>query len=294
MKKKIIVIIIFIVLIIVLLYLFGIGGKRTDVYLQEYSVSSDGSTIKIKVGVSSSSGYIRNVRIKHSGTNQFLTFYSTFGINNKINSKNEFELDVNELCGEIYFYQGDEGDYFNEGHCGYKCVLEKDSNEKWILSSSKVEEKSNISTITNTTNNMTMPNTNVVASDNTALQNQELEEKDYSIDIDKVKIQVDNSTVTPISISIIITNNNENELTYGEEFKIQKMVDREWGDLEYLPNTIWNAMAYITKGKSQTTKKLNLEYTYGELSEGIYRVVKPVYDGNGNEVNIYSDEFEIK
>ena len=48
-------------------------------------------------------------------------------------------------------------------------------------------------------------------------------------------------------------------------------------------------MAYITKGNSQTNKKLNIENYYGELENGIYRVVKPVFDGN-----IYSDEFEIE
>lgn len=92
MKKKVLIILIFLIIAMILLIFFGIGSKRTDVYLQDYSVLNDGNTIKIKVGVSSSSGYIRNVRIKQSGTNQFLTFYSTFGINNKINSRNEFIL----------------------------------------------------------------------------------------------------------------------------------------------------------------------------------------------------------
>lgn len=171
-----------------------------------------------------------------------------------------------------------------------------EENSKLNARISKLEEKSNISSIINVTNssNMTMPNSNVAIGNNTVLQNEIPERKDYSIDIDKVTIEVDESTITPTSISIIITNNNENELTYGEEYKVQKNNNGKWEDLEYLPNTIWNAMAYITKENSQTTKKLNLEYTYGELSKGIYRIVKPVFNGNGGEVNIYSDEFEIK
>lgn len=147
MKKKVLIILIFLIIAMILLIFFGIGSKRTDVYLQDYSVLNDGNTIKIKVGVSSSSGYIRNVRIKQSGTNQFLTFYSTFGINNKINSRNEFILDINELCGEIYFYQGD-GEYFYEGHGGYKCVLEKDeTTNEWEIPNSESKSKDIISDV---------------------------------------------------------------------------------------------------------------------------------------------------
>lgn len=147
---------------------------------------------------------------------------------------------------------------------------------------SELEEKNN-------TTNMTMPNDNIVAVNNTVSQSEILEQRDNSIDINKVTIEVDKNSITPTSVSIIITNNNENELTYGEEFKIQKKVDGEWRDLNYLPNTIWNAMAYITKANSQTNKKLNIKNYYGELENGTYRVVKPVFDGN-----IYSDEFEIE
>lgn len=176
-------------------------------------------------------------------------------------------------------------------------VLETaEENMKLNARISELEEKSNIASITNVTNsfNMTMPNSNVAIGNQTVSQNDVPEGKDYSIDTDKVTIEVDESTITPTSISIIITNNNENELTYGEEYKVQKNNNGKWENLEYLPNTIWNAMAYITKGNSQTTKKLNLEHTYGELSKGIYRIVKSVFNGNGGEVEIYSDEFEIE
>lgn len=172
-------------------------------------------------------------------------------------------------------------------------VLETaEQNSKLTAEISDLKEKNSISTITNSTNtaNMTMPNTNVVVNNTTIPQNEVPEERDYSIDIDKVTIEVDKSTISSKSISIIIINNNENELTYGEEFKIQKNVDGEWKNLDYLPNAIWNAMAYVTKGNSQTNKKLNIENYYGELENGTYRVVKPIFDGT----SIYSDEFEIK
>ena len=44
--------------------------------------------------------------------------------------------------------------------------------------------------------------------------------------------------------------------------------------------------------ENQLTLKLDIEQYYGKLSNGTYRIVKPVYD-NGY-MDIYSNEFEIK
>lgn len=107
-------------------------------------------------------------------------------------------------------------------------------------------------------------------------------------------MKVDSITIKPTSISIIIINNNDNEIGYGEEYKIQKNINGEWEYLDYLPNTVWNDIAYIIKANSQTTKKLNLENTYGELEKGTYRVIKTVFFENGKKTDIYSTEFEIK
>jgi len=113
-------------------------------------------------------------------------------------------------------------------------------------------------------------------------------------DSENVIMKVDSTTIKPTSISIIIINNNDNEIGYGEEYKIQKNINGEWKYLDYLPNTAWNDVAYIIKANSQTTKKLNLENTYGELEKGTYRVIKTVFFGNGKKTDIYSTEFEIK
>lgn len=113
-------------------------------------------------------------------------------------------------------------------------------------------------------------------------------------DLENVIMKVDSITIKPTSISIIIINNNDNEIGYDEEYKIQKNINGEWKYLDYLPNTVWNDIAYIIKANSQTTKKLNLENTYGELEKGTYRVIKTVFFENGKKTDIYSTEFEIK
>ena len=118
--------------------------------------------------------------------------------------------------------------------------------------------------------------------------------KENNSDLENVIMKVDSTTIKPTSISIIIINNNDNEIGYDQEYKIQKNINGEWKYLDYLPNTSWNDIAYIIKANSQTTKKLNLENTYGELEKGTYRIIKTMFSENGKKADIYSNEFEIK
>lgn len=118
--------------------------------------------------------------------------------------------------------------------------------------------------------------------------------KENNSDLENVIMKVDSTTIKPTSISIIIINNNDNEIGYDQEYKIQKNINGEWKYLDYLPNTSWNDIAYIIKANSQTTKKLNLENTYGELGKGTYRIIKTMFSENGKKADIYSNEFEIK
>ena len=115
MKKKI-----FIVSIVIVVLLIGFllitGGARTNVYLKNFEISSDGKTMTLKVGVTSSAGYVRNIKRTSGGTNGYYTFYSTFGINSKLGSKDTFEIEIDDNMDEIYFYTDDKG---------YKLVLTK-------------------------------------------------------------------------------------------------------------------------------------------------------------------------
>lgn len=115
MKKKI-----FIVILVITVLLIGFllitGKSRTDVYLKKFEISSDGKIMTLKVGITSSAGYVRKIKRTSGSTNGYYTFYSTFGINSKLGSKDTFEIDLNEDMDEIYFYTGDKG---------YKLVLTK-------------------------------------------------------------------------------------------------------------------------------------------------------------------------
>lgn len=108
-----------------------------------------------------------------------------------------------------------------------------------------------------------------------------------------VTIEVDNTTISPESVTIIITDNNTEHFAWSIEFRVQKKVNEQWEDLEYVSDDLsWIDIAYGVNEDNQLTLKLDIEKYYGKLSNGIYRIVKPVYD-NGY-IDIYSNEFEIK
>ena len=110
---------------------------------------------------------------------------------------------------------------------------------------------------------------------------------------ENVTIEVDNTTVSPESVSITITDNNEEPYGWGVEFRVQQKVNEEWVELQYISDDLaWIDIAYEVNEDNQLTLKLDIEKYYGKLSNGIYRIVKPVYD-NGY-IDIYSNEFEIK
>lgn len=122
-KKKILIISIVIIAIILVGVFLALGGKRKDVFLKDFELSQDGKTMTLKVGVSSSAGYIRKMKQTSGSMNYYFTFYSTFGINSKLGAKDTFEIELDNNVDEIYFYTGGKG---------YKKVLEKTSNGDWV------------------------------------------------------------------------------------------------------------------------------------------------------------------
>lgn len=122
MNKKIVIIIVIVVIAILGVLFLATGGARTDVYLKDYEVSSDGKTMTLEIGVSSSSGYVRKMKQTSGSMNYYLTFYSTFGINSKVGAEDTFEIEIDSNVDEIYFYTGNKG---------YKQVLQKTESGKW-------------------------------------------------------------------------------------------------------------------------------------------------------------------
>ena len=110
------------VCVALLLAAFGLfGGGRSDVMVLEHNETDQG--LLLKVGVSSSAGYIRSVKVKETEGDALVDFYSTFGINNPNGAKNEFLLELDPECERILFRRGSHN---------YRCVLEKNQKGEWI------------------------------------------------------------------------------------------------------------------------------------------------------------------
>lgn len=118
MKKIIIILLIVLVLIYTSYFILTGFLERYDVCLINYSVSADGSEIKLETSLFSSMGFTRGYKDSGGGEKpHYLTFYSTFGgLHSELGAKNEFVLTLEEDDTEIYFA--------NLGG-GYKLVLKK-------------------------------------------------------------------------------------------------------------------------------------------------------------------------
>ncbi len=122
MKKKLIISAIIIVALFVW-WFFSTGSARADVYLEKFDYDKKCNTITLKIGVSSSVGYVRNYKLEQRESGKYITFYSTFGgINSKLGAKDTFEISLNDADTEIYFYDGNDT-YFK--------VLEKTQSGDW-------------------------------------------------------------------------------------------------------------------------------------------------------------------
>lgn len=101
-----------IVLVVITTGLFLLPGfkRRTDVCLQNFSVSEDGTVITIETILAGSMGYIRNMHC---------SFYCAFGgLNSSIGSKNRFKIKLDASTEKIYFDRGEKSDIL---------VLERDA-----------------------------------------------------------------------------------------------------------------------------------------------------------------------
>ena len=102
--------------------LFVLPGfqKRTDVYLQDFSVSEDGSVITVQTFPIGSMGFIRAMEAKQIGDEIHCSFYRTFGgLNSRLGAKTAFEIRLDHPTERIYF---DRGTSFGQ------LVLERDAD----------------------------------------------------------------------------------------------------------------------------------------------------------------------
>lgn len=126
MKKKVFVMLAIIAFIMGVFFIGSGFLKRTDVFLNDYSVSEDGTAISFDAQSASSMGYIRGFKDNGGGVKpHYLDFYGTFGgLNSSFGTASTFELEVDPDDTEIYF---------SRPNGGYELVLIKaDNTGEWV------------------------------------------------------------------------------------------------------------------------------------------------------------------
>lgn len=106
-------------------YFVGSGFiKNASAFIEDYTVSADGSAITIKVGVSSSMRYIRNVTVHQQfGGKLYLDCYSAYGgLNGHIGAQDTFTFPLDDDTAIIAIYRNT--------NC-YEEVLLKDESGSW-------------------------------------------------------------------------------------------------------------------------------------------------------------------
>lgn len=77
--------------------------KRTDVYLQDFSVSEDGSVVTVQTFTIGSMGYIRAMETKQVHNEIHCSFYRTFGgLNSRLGAEDTFEIQLDDSIEQIY------------------------------------------------------------------------------------------------------------------------------------------------------------------------------------------------
>lgn len=116
---------------------------------------------------------------------------------------------------------------------------------------------------------------------------------EYNRSPENVTIEVLADTITREMAEILITDKNEDVYGWGENFHLEKKVNGNWKKLEMTSDKLtFNALAYLPNENGELKMKVNYGKYYGTLENGIYRIVKSIYDGE--EIDLYSNEFEIK
>jgi len=109
---------------------------------------------------------------------------------------------------------------------------------------------------------------------------------------ENVTIEVLKNTITNESAEILITDNNQDHYGWGVNFRLQKKDNEKWEELKPIRELSFIEIAYIVDENNQIKMKIDYGKNYGTLENGVYRIVKPIYDKK--YIDLYSKEFEIK
>ena len=105
-----------------------------------------------------------------------------------------------------------------------------------------------------------------------------------------VNLEITDYRLEENKITLTITDNNEVPYSLNDRYKIEKLNNEEWEEVERInpEKVLLIVKKYNLDENNQYNFEINWTNGYGELEEGIYRIVKEF-----EEDVFYSNEFEI-
>ena len=115
-------------------------------------------------------------------------------------------------------------------------------------------------------------------------------------DEEELIMEVLENTITSRGATIEITNNTGQDISFGEDYTIEKYEGGKWNNIAVIyDDNDWNDMLYIVENGVPAEFRIYWADIYGELGSGSYRIKKVYYyDYNLSEENEIYGYFKIK
>lgn len=131
----------------------------------------------------------------------------------------------------------------------------------------------------------------IIESENVEVIEDNNEDENIIKNPELVSLEITEYRLEENRITLTITDNNEVPYSLNDRYKIEKLNNEEWEEVERInpEEVLLIAKKYNLDENNQYNFKINWTNSYGKLEDGTYRIVKEFEDDV-----FYSNEFEIR
>ena len=104
-----------------------------------------------------------------------------------------------------------------------------------------------------------------------------------------VTLTVDASTLTRTSASFTLTSGTDEAVALHGDYTIETLTDGEWTEVSPLVTALQKQPDTGAFGEDACTLQVDWSDRYGELPDGIYRLVQPILLPDGSEDTVYAE-----
>ena len=120
------------------------------------------------------------------------------------------------------------------------------------------------------------------------------QEPDKAESVLMAEIESVDDTKRGLSVLLKIQNLTDDTITYGEDFRVEKIVGDKTESMPMLENTGWNDIAMILEGKQSVVVECLVSELYGDLEPGEYIIRKELMKEDTGEAVEISEKFKVE